>query len=140
MTIEAVTDSLKEAIQEQLGFPAFLLPQKAANNTAHIDLLFQDLEPNGEGGEKLSFLAEYKTAGTHAKWLGKTASLRRKLRAVECSHMFFEADDVALRAYWIGNGTPRWVYPSEDESSMPAEYAIPYRIEIDMPTNLITEE
>ena len=54
--------------------------------------------------------------------------------------MFFEADDVALRAYWIGNGKPRWVYPSEDESSMPAEYAVPYRIEIDMPTNLITEE
>ena len=140
MTIEEVVESLKTEIKTQLNFPAFLLPQKAGNNTAHIDLLYQDMDPNGDGNEKLSFLAEYRTAGTHAKWLTQTVKLRRKLNAIENNFMPFEADDVKLRAYWIRNGKAHWVYPSEEESSMPAEYVIPYRIEIDIPTRLITEE
>ena len=140
MTIEEVVESLKAEIKTQLNFPAFLLPQKAGNNTAHIDLLYQDMDPNGDGNEKLSFLAEYRTAGTHAKWLTQTVKLRRKLNEIENNFMSFEADGVKLRAYWIRNGTAQWVYPSEEESSMPAEYVIPYRIEIDIPTRLITED
>jgi hypothetical protein len=140
LTVEEVVESLKAEIKTQLNFPAFLLPQKAGNNTAHIDLLYQDMDPNGDGNEKLSFLAEYRTAGTHAKWLTQTVKLRRKLNAIENNFMPFEADDVKLRAYWIRNGKVQWVYPSEEESSMPAEYVIPYRIEIDIPTRLITEE
>lgn len=140
MTIEEVVESLKAEIKTQLNFPAFLLPQKAGNNTAHIDLLYQDMDPNGDGNEKLSFLAEYRTAGTHAKWLTQTVKLRRKLNEIENNFMSFEANGVKLRAYWIRNGNAQWVYPSEEESSMPAEYVIPYRIEIDIPTRLITEE
>ena len=140
MTVEEVVESLKAEIKTQLNFPAFLLPQKAGNNTAHIDLLYQDMDPNGDGNEKLSFLAEYRTAGTHAKWLTQTVKLRRKLNEIENNFMSFEADGVKLRAYWIRNGTAQWVYPSEEESSMPAEYVIPYRIEIDIPTRLITED
>lgn len=140
MTIEEVVESLKTEIKTQLNFPAFLLPQKAGNNTAHIDLLYQDMDPNGDGNEKLSFLAEYRTAGTHAKWLTQTVKLRRKLNAIENNFMTFEADGVKLRAYWIRNGKAQWVYPSEEDSSMPAEYVIPYRIEIDIPTRLITED
>ena len=140
MTVEEVVESLKAEIKTQLNFPAFLLPQKAGNNTAHIDLLYQDMDPNGDGNEKLSFLAEYRTAGTHAKWLTQTVKLRRKLNEIENNFMSFEADGVKLRAYWIRNGNAQWVYPSEEESSMPAEYVIPYRIEIDIPTRLITED
>lgn len=140
MTIEDVVESLKTAIKNQLGFPAFLLPQKAGNNTAHIDLLYQDMDPNGEANEKLLFLAEYRTAGTHTKWLTQTVKLRRKFNEIENDFMPFEAGGVSFRAYWIRNGNARWVYPSEDESSMPAEYVIPYRIEIDIPTRLITED
>lgn len=140
MTVEDVVESLKAEIKNQLNFPAFLLPQKAVNNTAHIDLLYQDMDPNGEGNEKLSFLAEYRTAGTHAKWLTQTVKLRRKLNEIENNFMPFEADVVKLRAYWIRNGNAQWVYPSEEERSMPAEYVIPYRIEIDIPTRLITED
>lgn len=140
MTVEEVVESLKADIKTQLNFPAFLLPQKAVNNTAHIDLLYHDMNPNGDGNEKLSFLAEYRTTGTHAKWLTKTVKLRRKLNAIENNFMPFEVDGVKLRAYWIRNGNTQWVYPSEEESSMPAEYVIPYRIEIDIPTRLITED
>lgn len=140
MTIEEVVESLKAEIKTQLNFPVFLLPQKAGNNTAHIDLLYQDMDPNGDGNEKLSFLAEYRTAGTHTKWLTQTVKLRRKLNEVENNFMPFEADSVKFRAYWIRNGNAQWVYPSEEESSMPAEYVIPYRIEIDIPTRLITED
>ena len=140
MTIEEVVESLKSAIKEQLGFPAFLLPQKAGNNTAHIDLLYQDMKSNGDGNEKIMFFAEYRTSGTHAKWLTQTVKLRRKLNEIEDNFMPFEAAGVKLRAYWIRNGNARWVYPSEEESSMPAEYVIPYRIEIDIPIRLITEE
>ena len=140
MTIEDVVESLKAEIKTQLNFPVFLLPQKAGNNTAHIDLLYQDMESNGDENEKLNFLAEYRTTGTHAKWLTQTVKLRRKLNEVVNTFMPFKADGIKLRAYWIRNGKAQWVYPSEEESSMPAEYVIPYRIEIDIPTRLITEE
>lgn len=142
MTVEDIVDSLKEAIKVQLGFHAFLLPQKATCNTAHIDLLFQSMSGNGEGSEKLTFSAEYRTAGTHAKWLTETVRLSRKLGAIEngAAYMVFSVCGVNLRAYWIRNGNAQWVYPSEDEKSMPAEYVIPCRIEIDIPTRLITED
>lgn len=140
MTVETIVESLKTEIKKQLGFPAFLIPQKAGNNTAHIDLIYQDMTPNGEENEKLSFFAEYRTAGTHAKWLTKTVGLRRKLNEVEKNFMPVEAEGNKLRAYWIRNGNAQWVYPGEEEGSMPAEYVIPYRVEIDIPTRLITEE
>lgn len=142
MTIESIVEGLKASIKTQLDFPAFLLPQKATNNTAHIALLFQDMEENGEGNEKLSFSAEYRTAGTHAKWLTQTIKLKRKITAMyksDTPFMLIEADGVKLRAYWIRNGNPGWVYPSEEESSMPAEYVIPYRLEIDIPTRLLED-
>lgn len=140
MTIEEVIEGLKQAIKTQMDLPAFLIPQKAGNNTAHIDLLYQDMKSNGDGNEKLMLLAEYRTTGTHAKWLTQTIKLRRKLNEVEDSYMPFGANDVKLRAYWIRNGNARWVYPSEEESSMPAEYVNSWRIEIDIPIRLITEE
>ena len=139
MTVDEIVEKLKSEIKEQLGFPAFLIPQKAGNNTAHIDLLYQDMIPNGDGNEKLTFLAEYRTSGTHAKWLSQTVKLRRKLNAIENDYMPVETEGVKLRAYWIRNGNAQWVYPNE-ENPMPAEYVIPYRIEIDIPTRLITEE
>ena len=142
MTTEDIVDALKGAIKEQLGFPAFLLPQKATNNTAHIDLLFQDIAENGEGNEKLIFSAEYRTAGTHAKWLMETIRLKRKIVRMNKSdepYMTVEIEGVRFRAYWIRNGNAGWRYPSEDESSMPAEYVLPYRIEIDIPTRLLED-
>lgn len=142
MTIESIVEGLKASIKTQLDFSAFLLPQKATNNTAHIDLLFQDMEENGEGNEKLIFSAEYRTAGTHSKWLTQTIKLKRKITTMNKSDTPFmpiEADGVKLRAYWIRNGKPGWVYPSEEESSMPAEYVIPYRLEIDIPTRLLED-
>ncbi|MBP3773472.1 MAG: hypothetical protein J6I53_12435 [Treponema sp.] len=143
MTIESITDSLKSEIKNRLGFHAFLLPQKATNNTAHIDLLFQSVEGNGEGSEKLTFSAEYRTAGTHAKWLTETIRISRKISLMNKSdtpYMPFECDGERLRAYWTRSGKAGWVYPNEDESSMPAEYVIPYSVEIDIPTRLITED
>lgn len=143
MTVEDIVDSLKMAIKELLGFHAFLLPQKAVNNTAHIDLLFQSIDGIGEGSEKLTFSAEYRTAGTHAKWLTETIRLSRKISLMNKSdtpYMPFECDGVKLRAYWARSRKPGWVYPNEDESSMPAEYVIPYAVEIDIPTRLITED
>lgn len=143
MTIEEIINTLKTEIKEQLGFPAFLLPQKAVNCTAHIDLLFLDLTECGEGCEKMIFSAEYRTAGTHAKWLTETIRLSRKIVRMNKSdtpYMRLKADGVNLRAYWLGAGKGRWVYPSEGENSMPAEYLIPYRVEIDIPSRLITED
>ena len=142
MTIESIIESFKTEIKNQLGFPALLLPQKAGNNTAHIDLLFQDIAENGEGNEKLTFSAEYRTAGTHAKWLTETIRLKRKLVSMnkaDTPYMPIEVDGVKLRAYWIRNGNAQWVYPSEDESSMPAEYVVPYRIEVDIPTRFLED-
>lgn len=137
MTAEDIIESLKEEIKSQLGFPAFLLPQKATNNTARIELLFQDLKDDGDDSETLVFSAEYRTNGTHLKWLTETIRLIRKLKPIEKAHM--SVTDAKLRAYWIRNGIAQWVYPSEDESSMGSEYVIPYRIEIDIPTRLLED-
>lgn len=139
MTYEDIVDALRAGIKTVTGFPAFLLPQKAVNNTARIELLFQDSKKNGENNIKLSFLAEYRTNGTHAKWLTKTIKLKQQLHTVEESFMEFKSDEQILRAYWKSLGNAQWVYPSEDESSMPAEYVMQYNIEIDVPTRLITE-
>lgn len=143
MTVEDIVKALKESIKNQLGFPAFLLPQKAVNCTAHIDLLFLDMTECGDGCEKMTFSAEYRTAGTHAKWLTDTIRLSRKIVRMNKSdtpYMGLEADGVKLRAYWLRAGKGQWIYPSEQENPMPAEYVIPYRIEIDIPSRLLTEE
>ena len=143
MTIESLTDALKSGIKNQIGFYAFLLPQKAVSNTAHIDLLFQSMDGCGNGCEKLTFSADYRTAGTHAKWLTETIKMSRRISRMNESdtpYMPFECEGASFRAYWKRSGKPGWVYPNEDESSMPAEYVIPYRVEIDIPTRLITED
>ena len=142
MTIGNITDSLKSEIKNQLGFHAFLLPQKAKNCTAHIDLLFLDMEECGGGCEKMTFSAEYRTAGTHEKWLTETIRLSRKIQRMNRSdtpYMGLEAGGVKLRAYWLRAGKGQWIYPGEDEGSMPAEYVIPWRIEIDIPTRLLED-
>ena len=143
MKIEDVITALKETIKTDLGFPAFLLPQKAVNNTAHIDLQYQDFRPNGENNDKLLFTAEYVTDGTHIKWLEKTIGLQKKLHQTENNFMLLEVGGEetkkVLRAYWKRLNNPRWVYPNTDESSMPAEYVLQYSVEIDIPTNLLED-
>ncbi len=140
MTYEEIIDALKEQISAETGFPVLILPQNATNNTAHIELLFQDCEQNGENGEKLIIDAEYKTAGTHKKWLSQTIKLKRKLKGFSESHMDFVCKGENLRAYWQSLYTPQWEYPQDSEDSMPAAYVMQYRIEIDIPSRLITEE
>lgn len=140
MTYEEITDSLKTAVKNRLGFPVFLLPQTATNNTAHIDLQFLDCLSDGEDSVKLVFNAEYVTDGTHRQWLTKTIRLRRKLNEAEDSFTPVPLDSGGeLRAYWESLGNPRWVHPSEDESSMPARYAMQYRLTVCVPTRLLEE-
>ncbi|MDE5899172.1 MAG: hypothetical protein K2H09_07935 [Treponemataceae bacterium] len=140
MTIDDIAEALKSETAK-LGFPVLMLPQAARNiSTAHIQLLYRDLAENGDGGEKLLFDAEYRTAGTHARWISRTAQLRRRLHAVERSYMRLEACGVKLRAYWKSRGAPGWVYSDDSDGSMPAEYVLPYTVEIDCPSHLITEE
>lgn len=141
MTYEQITEKLKSAIKEQLGFPVFLLPQTATNNTAHIELQFQDSIPDGENSVQLYFLTEYATDGTHKQWLTKTIKLRQKLHKVEKEFMPVQIDDKGseLRAYWQSHGSPQWVYPTEDESSMPARYVMQYRVTLSIPSRLLEE-
>ena len=141
MTYEQVTEKLKAAIKDQLGFPTFLLPQTAGNNTAHIDLQFQDCTPDGENSVKLHLLAEYVTDGTHRQWLTRTIRLRQKLHAVENDFLPVPVDGngSVLRTYWQSLGSPRWVYPSEDESPMPARYVAQYRLTLSIPTGLLED-
>lgn len=140
MTYEEIIDALKEKITADTGFPVLILPQNATNNTAHIELLFQDLEQNGENSEKLTINAEYKTAGTHKKWLTETIRLKRILKGFSESHMDFVCKGENLKSYWQSLYSPQWVYPQDSEDSMPTAYVMQYRIEIDIPSRLITEE
>lgn len=141
MTYEEITDKLKAAIKDQMGFPVFLLPQAAGNNTAHIDMQFQDCSQNGEDSVQLYFIAEYVTDGTHKQWLTRTIKLRQKLHEAEKNFTPVPVDDKGseLRAYWESLGGPRWVYPTEDEGSMPTRYVMQYRLTINIPTRLLEE-
>lgn len=141
MTYEQITEKLKSAIKEQLGFPVFLLPQTATNNTGHIDLQFQNCLLNGEDSVQLIFIAEYVTDGTHKQWLTRTIKLRQKLHKAEKDFTPVPIDNKGseLRAYWQSLGSPRWVYPTEDESSMPARYVMQYRLTLSIPTRLLEE-
>lgn len=139
MTYEQITDRLRASIKEQLGFPVFLLPQTATNNTAHIDLQFQDCTSNGQDSVQLIFIAEYVTDGTHKQWLNKTIGLRQKLQKAEEEYTPVPVNGGDLRAYWESLGKPRWVYPSEDESSMPARYVLQYRLTLSIPTILLED-
>lgn len=140
MTYKQIFSALKSAIKAQTDFPVMIIPQKAETTTAHIELLFQDCRDNGENGEKLIISATYRTSGTHSEWLTKTIALKRKLNAFENNFMDFECGEEKLRAYWRSFSDPQWVYPDEDENSMPAEYVMKYEIELDIPSRLITEE
>ncbi|WP_147613860.1 hypothetical protein [Treponema pectinovorum] len=139
MTIESFIESLRKAIKEELGFSAFLLPQTAKSTTAHIDLLYQDIVQSGENCMKLIFFADFKTGGTHTKWLTKTIALRKRLNGASDSYLSVPTSAGIFRAYWISRGSPQWFYP-DDESSMGAEYILPYKIEIDIPERLFTED
>lgn len=139
MSAEELVEALKSAIESQLAFPVILLPQKAKNNTARIELLFQGIAENGEGNEKLTFLADFRTAGTHFGWLSKTISFSRKVDRLSNDFITVDVKGVKLRCYWKKNGTAGWQYPSEEEVSMPAEYVNPWLLEIDIPTRLFEE-
>jgi len=140
MTADEFLDSLKEAIETHFGLPVVLLPQRASTNSARIEILFQRVAECGEGNEKLVFAAEFRTDGTHWKWLGKTISFCRKVHRLSDAYMPFVADGLELRCYWIKNGDAGWRWPSEEERSMPAEYVDSWRLEIDIPDNLLEGE
>lgn len=142
MTVDEIVEKLKSEIKEQLGVPAFLLPQKAVNNTAHIDLLFQDITESGNGSLKFTFGATWRTAGTHSKWLTETVKLSKTITQMNKSdtpYMPLTVDGSKFRAYWTRNGSASWVYPSEEESSMPAEYIVPWLVELDIPERLLED-
>lgn len=140
MTVEKFVEELKDAIKKELGFPVFILPQTAKTSVAHIDLLYQDFLSAGENGTKLIFFADFKTSGTHSKWLTKTIALRKKLNGASDSYIPVPTESGIFRSYWSSRGNPQWLYPSEEDGSMSAEYIVPYKIEIDIPEKLFTEE
>lgn len=140
MTYEDIVDALKEKITADTGFPVLILPQNATNNTAHIELLFQDLEQNGENNEKLTINAEYKTSGTHKKWLTQTIKLKRILKGFSENCMDFVCKGENLRAYWQSRMEPQWVYPQDNEGAMPEAYVMAYMIEVDIPSRFIDTE
>ena len=101
MSAEELIESLKSAIESQLGLPVVLLPQRAKNNSARIELLFQDIAENGEKNEKLLFLAEFRTAGTHSGWLSKTISFNRKVRRLSNDFIPVDFNGIKLRCNWL---------------------------------------
>lgn len=139
MTIETFIDDLKKSIKEELGFAVFTLPQTAKSTTVHIDLLYQDIVQSGENCMKLIFFADFKTGGTHAKWLTKTIALRKRLNGTGESYLPIFTSAGTFRSYWTSRGSPQWVYPNEDDGSMSAEYFVPYKVEIDIPTRLLED-
>ncbi len=136
--MEDLFNSFLAAVKAAFLLPVILLPQSARNDTAHIEVLFQNIDKNG--GEKLTLLVTFVTSGTHKKWLEETAKAKRSLIELETSGLTFAlTSGIKLDSYWSSNSNPGWVYPDNDETAMPVRYEAPYMVEINYPTRIIQE-
>jgi len=133
-----------------LGIEAILMPQDVTPNRPRIELYYAGLELAGidrnnpqagnKGWERITFNAEFKSGGTHSRWVTDTIIASRKLVLLNEENMplIITADKTYnLAAHWKRLQTGRFEYPGEEESSMPVSYVELWQITIAYPANLI---
>jgi len=146
--MEKLIEALLESIRA-LGIDAVLMPQTVSANRPRIDLYYAGIELAGidrnnpgagnKGWERIIFLAEFKSEGTHSKWLTDTILAARKLQPLNEENMPFQvtADKAyCLNAHWIRRQAGRFEYP-EEEKSMPVRYIETWEVTVAYPANII---
>jgi len=152
--VEKIINALLDNIRA-LGIDAVLMPQKVSANRPRIDLYFSGLELAGidrhnpdagnKGWERIIFNAEFKSEGTHSRWVTDTILALRKLLPLNEKNMRLtitaEPSDKVynLTAHWRRQSAGRFEYPDEEESSMPVRYAELWQVTVAFPAQIIKE-
>jgi len=147
--MEKIVNALLEAIRA-LGIDAVLMPQAVSANRPRVDLYFAGIEPAGIDGqnpdagnlgwERIAFNAEFRSEGTHVKWLTDTIVASRKLPPLAESNMQLTvtADkEYRLKALWARRQAGRFEYPDEERKSMPVSYVEAWEVSIAYPAHII---
>ena len=151
--MDRILDALQEAIKKDLKLISILMPQKPEGNTAQIQLSFSGIKANGEsstddsvsGTESITLNALYVISGTHKKWINKAILDSKKLcKLVESQGgkmpIVVKVDTEKtkkLYALWNRQGDGKFVYPDDEEKSMPVSYVENYKIDIRFPTDFL---
>ena len=147
--MEKIIDALLESIRA-LGIDAVLVPQTVSANRPRIDLYFTGLELAGidqndpqagnKGWERITFNAEFRSEGTHSRWVTDTILAVRKLLQFNEKNMQLTvtADkEYHISAHWKRQGAGCFEYPDEEQSSMPVRYVESWQITVAYPANII---
>jgi len=152
--MEKIINALLETIRA-LGIDAVLMPQKTSANRPRIDLYFSKIELAGidrknpelgkSGWERITFYAEFKSEGTHSVWLNDTILASRKLLPLAENNMplvVYEGEDLDQKSYkisahWVRRQEGRFIYPDEEQSSMPVSYVEAWEVSIAYPAQII---
>ena len=148
-----ILDALQEAIKKDLGLMSILMPQKPEGNTAQIQLSFSGIKANGEsstddsvsGTESITLNATYVISGTHKKWINQAIKDSRKFcNLIEKDNgkmiLVVKIDTENTKkiyALWNRQGEGQFVYPNDEEKSMPVSYVENYKIDVRFPKEFI---
>jgi len=145
--VEKIISALLEGIRA-LGVDAVLMPQQVSANRPRVDLYLAGVEPAGIdprnreagnlGWERITFRAEFKSEGTHSRWVTDTIIASRKL--VPLSELPLRVDvntGQILSAVWKRLAPGRFEYPDEEESSMPVRYIELWEVSVAYPAHII---
>jgi hypothetical protein len=145
--MERVLRAFKDAI-ESLGSQAIIMPQCATTSGARVELFFSGLSAAGESRddkkasswERIRFTANFKSDGTHEKWITETILAARRFAILEENPMTFTVTtdrDWSLTASWKRLQEGRFEYPEEDKGSMPISYVEVWQVDISYPAKIV---
>jgi len=150
--MEEIVNALLEGIRA-LGIDAVLMPQTVSANRPRVDLYYRGIELAGidrrnpkagnKGWERIIFAAEFRSEGTHSRWLTDTILASRKLQPLNEENMPLKVLVVAgvplldLNAHWIRRQAGRFEYPDEEKSSMPVSYVESWEVSVAYPAQII---
>jgi len=147
--MEEIINALLDNIRT-LGIEASLMPQQTSANRPRIDLYYAGLELAGidrhntdagnKGWERITFNAEFRSEGTHNRWLTDAIIASRKLLPLNENPMQLTVDvqkKYRITALWKRQSPGCFEYPSEEESSMPVRYVEAWQITIAYPAQII---
>jgi len=145
--MENIVNALLDEIRK-LGIDAVLMPQTVSANRPRIDLYFAGIELAGidrqnpdkgnKGWERITFYAEFKSEGTHSRWLTDTIIASRELLPFNDNVMHLTiSNQKRITAHWKRQSAGKFEYPDEESSSMPVRYVEPWEITIAYPAHII---
>jgi len=145
--VERIIEKLLENIRS-LGIEAVMMPQKASVNLPRFELRLAGIEGAGIdrnnpkegklGWERITFTAEFRSDGTHIRWVTDTILALRKILPLNGTPMrvSIKTDQTyELDAVWRRLSPGRFEY--DEESPMPERFVEPWEVSIAYPARII---